>query len=131
MACLDSSFIIDLFRGEIRASNIKEELERTGELLFIPSPVIMELASGAHRSGRTNSEKQKIKQFLSENSVLNFDAESAFRAGEIEAELEQKGQIIDSEDIMIGAIALQNNESIITRNVKHFEKIKGLEIKAY
>lgn len=110
---------------------MKEKLENSGELLFIPSPAIMELASGAHRSIRIETEKQKIEQFLSENSVLDFDAESAFRAGEIEAELEQKGQTIDPEDIMIGAIALQNNESLVTRNVKHFEKIKGLRIEAY
>lgn len=45
--------------------------------------------------------------------------------------IENEGEIIDIEDIMIGAIAKRNNETIITRNKKHFEKIPGLKIASY
>lgn len=131
MACLDSSFIIDLWRGKKGAIEAKEKLKQSGELFFIPAPVIMELAAGAQLSRRIDAEKQKIRQFLSENSVLDFDTESAFRAGEIEAELEKRGQPIEPEDVMIGAIALENNESLVTGNARHFEKISGLRLESY
>ena len=39
-----------------------------------------------------------------------------------------KGEIIDIEDIMIGAIVIHNGERLVTRNKKHFERIRGLEI---
>ena len=106
-------------------------LKQKGEDFFIPTLVVMELSTGAQLSRRADTEKQKIMQLLSESKILDFDCESAFRAGEIRAELEKKNESIDSEDIMIGAIALQNNESLVTRNIKHFEKISGLKIEKY
>lgn len=39
--------------------------------------------------------------------------------------------MIDLEDIMIAAIAITNNEKLITRNEKHFRRIKGLEVEGY
>ena len=77
------------------------------------------------------NERDKIDNFLSSFVVLDFDKESAIKTGEIEAELQNKGEIIDLEDIMIGAIALKNNETLVTRNKKHFEKINGLKIESY
>ena len=131
MVCLDSSFVIDLWRGDKAAVEMKNMLKQKGEDFFIPTLVVMELSTGAQLSRRADTEKQKIMQLLSESKILDFDCESAFRAGEIRAELEKKNESIDSEDIMIGAIALQNNESLVTRNIKHFEKISGLKIEKY
>lgn len=39
--------------------------------------------------------------------------------------------MINIEDIMLAGIALTHNESIITRNIKHFSKIEGLKIETY
>jgi len=52
-------------------------------------------------------------------------------AGEIDARLSNEGKIIDFEDILTGAICLLNNETLVTRNEKHFEKISGLKIISY
>jgi len=131
MVCLDTSFIIDIWRGKPEAIAIKNTLKQQEEIFTIATPVIMELAAGAQLSERIESEKQKIRQFLLDNTILHFDAESAFRAGEIRADLEKRGEEIDAEDIMIGAIAIQNGETVVTRNVKHFKKIKGLKIQGY
>lgn len=131
MVCLDSSFIIDIWKGRKEAVEMKDNLKKRGESFLIPSPVVMELSLGAHLSKHTSIEKQKIEQFLLGNKVLDFDMFSAFRAGEIIAELEKKGQAVESEDVMIAAIALKNNESLITRNIKHFERIKGLNLESY
>jgi len=32
---------------------------------------------------------------------------------------------------MIGAIVKQNHKKLLTRNKKHFERIKGLEMESY
>jgi len=54
------------------------------------------------------------------------------KAAEIHGELIAKGNKIDNTDSLIAAIALTNNiNTIITRNKKHFERIKGIKVETY
>ena len=46
------------------------------------------------------------------------------KAGELSSALRRKGKTIPFSDILIAAIALENNLSILTVD-KHFEEIKG------
>ncbi len=39
--------------------------------------------------------------------------------------------MIDPEDAMIAGIALINNESVLTKNVEHFSRIRDLKIETY
>ncbi len=49
-------------------------------------------------------------------------------AAEIYADLRKGGNLIDDIDILIAGIALANNLILVTRNRRHFERIKNLEI---
>lgn len=60
--------------------------------------------------------------------VLKMGLKSAQNAGRIYAELETKRQPIALRDVMIGAIALTEGYSLATRNVEHFQKVKGLNL---
>ena len=93
-------------------------------------PSITEIISGASLNIK-NEEKEKAIEFFSNLEILELNKESAILAGEIEAGLILSGETIGIIDIMIGAICLSNNETLLTRNKKHFEKIKNLEIKSY
>ena len=42
--------------------------------------------------------------------------------------LSSKGEMVDALDVMIASIAIVNNESILTMNKKHFERIKELKL---
>ena len=135
MVCLDSSVIIDILRGKTSVEAIEHKFDSINEEIFIPSPTIIELVRGLHlRHSIKNikeGEEDKINEFLSSFPILNLDKESAIKTGEIESDLINNGQVIDLEDVMIGAIALYNNETLLTRNKKHFEKIKGLVVESY
>ena len=133
MVCLDSSIVIDILRGKESVKAIENKFDSSNEEIFIPSPVIIELIRGIYLKDaiRNIKEKEEINNFLYSFVVLDLNKESAIKAGEIEAELRNAGEMIDLEDIMIGAITLQNNETLITRNKKHFEKIRGLKIEGY
>ena len=61
---------------------------------------------------------------------LNLDERSAKEAGEIEAELLGKNQSIETEDIMIAAIARISGEKVVTRD-RHYAKIHGLKVLKY
>ncbi len=134
MVCLDTNFLIDIINGREIPEKIQDIL-KIGVSVSIASPSITELIKGIHLERNlkyvSEEEKKRIELALSSFTILNLDKESAIISGEIEAELENKGEPIGIEDIMIGAIAKHNNETLITRNKKHFEKILGLKIISY
>jgi len=130
MACLETTFLVDLIRGNEEAESIFNNLIEVGSSITIASPSLMEIISGAS-TNQKRDEKKQIEEILSSITVLPLTKESAILAGEIDSELMIAGEPIGTTDIMIGAIAKHNNETLITRNKKHFEKIKGLKIESY
>ena len=134
MVCLDSSVIIDILREKVNLEQLELKLGEN-EIAKIPSPAIVEIIRGLYLNSSISNihenEKEKINKLLSLFPILDLEKESAILAGKIEANLINSGDIIDIEDIMIGAIAKHNGERLITRNVKHFERIKGLEVEGY
>ena len=81
MTILETTFVIDILRGEERARQTMDELEAREPLLFIAAPTIMEIWSGAARSDRPAAERQKINALLESLNVLPLDPESAKEAG--------------------------------------------------
>lgn len=130
MAILDTTFIVDVLRGKKEISGMVEELDLDEETLAVASPSIMEIWSGACLAKTSKTEKEKINTLLQSLEVLNLDEKAAKEAGEMEAELMQRGQIIETEDIMIAAIAKVHQEKIITRDA-HYAKIPGIKILKY
>ena len=129
---LDTSFLIDLLRGNNpnaleRAKELDEKFERKS----IASISVMELWRGAMQSHLQEVEKKDINNLLSSLLIHPFNENEAKKAGEVEAELKKSGKMIDLEDIMIAGVALVHNETILTRNKKHFSKIKGINIESY
>jgi tRNA(fMet)-specific endonuclease VapC len=129
---LDTSFLIDLLRGKDkkaleRAKELDEKLESKGL-----SPItVMELWRGIMQSTNQEKEKKKVNELVSSLFMYPFGVEEAKKAGEIEARLLKKGEMIDLEDIMIAGVAMVHSEPILTRNKKHFSKVEGIHIETY
>ncbi|MBI3027223.1 PIN domain-containing protein [Candidatus Woesearchaeota archaeon] len=130
MACLDTTFLVDLLRGKKEISDLKEELSKSEPILAVAAPSIMELWAGACLAKASAAEKEKISELLESLEILNLDEKSAKEAGEIEAGLIGEGQIIETEDVMIAAIAKVHGEKIVTRD-SHYTKIHGLNVLKY
>ncbi len=131
MVCLDTTFIIDILRNNREAVLKKENLENSSESITIASPTIIELIRGLSSVNVKLNEREKIKDFIDSVITLPLDKQSAIESGNIELSLIKNGEKIELEDILIGAIAIVNNEILLTRNKKHFDKIKGLKIESY
>lgn len=71
----------------------------------------------------------KFKEFSETMTVLNMDWKSAEIFAETRAKLRKSGKLIDNMDMLIASICLANKLTLITGNVKHFKRIKGLKIK--
>lgn len=132
MIILDSSFIIDILRKHPRAiqkfENIKHNLISTTILN------VYEITSGVYSIKDANYDNRIriLNEFLKSINILNLDLFSINKASKIKGDLTLKGQIIDDMDILISAMYLSNNcTSIITRNKKHFDRIKGLKVISY
>ena len=128
---IDTCFVVDVVRNDSGALLKLEELEKFGEELKITTPTVFELFSGAFRSRRPEEECQKVLKILVTQKTLEFDMLSSMKAGEIDGRLIAEGKKIEQIDSMIASIALLNNETLLTRNVKDFSKIKGLKIESY
>jgi tRNA(fMet)-specific endonuclease VapC len=48
-----------------------------------------------------------------------------------DSELKERGELIGDLDILVASIALANNEKLITRNIKRYNRIMGLEIESW
>ena len=135
MVCLDTTFLIDVIKGRKEAAAIENELIESEDVISVAVPSIIELFRGLYLEANlkhiNESEITKIDSLLSTFGILELGKESAARAGKLEAELMNKGDKVDIEDIMIAAICIENDEVLITKNKKHFERIEGLEIKSY
>ncbi|MHA1863359.1 MAG: type II toxin-antitoxin system VapC family toxin [Candidatus Thorarchaeota archaeon] len=128
---LDTSFIIDLLRGRKTAVDKIKMLEAESLSTNISSPSIFELFVGISLTKKPSSEKKKVMDVLLSWGTLSLDSECAALAGKIHGQLINEGQPIDPEDSMIAAIAIVNNETLLTKNTKHFKRVPDLKIEDY
>jgi|SRR3990167_6836201 len=126
MACLETTFLIDLLRGKPEIKEFKDELDKSETLICIAAPSVMEIWNKITRL----PQKDRINELISSCVILPLDEKSAKEAADIQTELQKVGAIIDLEDIMIAAIARSNGEKLVTRD-EHYAKIKGLKILKY
>lgn len=131
MVCLDTTFLIDVLRGNKEVQDMKDRLDWSGESITVAVPSVMEITKGLILGKNKPNEKQRSNELLSSILTLDLNRESAVLAGKIEADLVIRGECIDVEDVMIAAIAMVNNEKLVTRNVNHFGRIRGLDIEGY
>lgn len=61
-------------------------------------------------------------------TILSFDLREAILAGDMLAYLSRRGELIGVEDILIGATALANDYTVVTGNVRHFQRIPNLRV---
>lgn len=130
MKGLDTTFLIDLLRKDPQATLKALELDKEA-LIYTTEANVYELISGVKTANRDRA-LQNIGNLLGRIIVLPLDRKASIKAGFIASELSEQGKMIDDIDCLIAGILITNGcETIITRNVKHFERIKDLAIEAY
>lgn len=127
---LDTSFIIDLLKNKTPALIKAHLLEKSSISVRTTTISVFELWQGVEDI-QDDQKRELIEKFLSSVGLLSLDIESAKIAGTMYSELERKGEIIETEDCMIAGIAKHHGDAVLTRNVKHFERIKGIKIETY
>lgn len=124
--CLDTDVLVNIIRGR-QSPDFIMSVSAFGVSTTMIN--LMELYYGAYKSGKSSD--LALVDSLSKNLVIMQISEEDVRlAGKIMAELDNKGQKTDFRDVMISSICINRNLILITRNMKHFNRMKifGLSV---
>jgi predicted nucleic acid-binding protein len=126
MIVADTDVLIDFLAGtEPAAGRVALELEH-GDL-HTTAVTRFELRAGA----RSKRQKAAVGALLAALPVLPLEAAAADRAGAVRPALEATGRPIGMADCLIAGIVLHHGGILLTRNVRHFERVEGLTLSGF
>lgn len=96
--------------------------------ISISSITMAELEYGVFNSSRPQQNRIALMMFLSEISVLSFDAAASLEYGSIRFHLKKNGIIIGGNDILIAAHARSLGLTLVTHNTREFSRVENLHI---
>ncbi len=120
----DTCVCIDLIRG--RTPNLVERFR--GLDIGISSVTLAELEYGMRRSMNPQKNGAALRHFCAGVVVYPFDANAASIYGKIRTELETRGTPIGPLDTLIAAHAFALDGTLVTNNIKEFQRVRGLRI---
>ena len=118
---IDTNILIDHLRGDITASQFLEKAEKGKIFAFISVITEYEILCGKF----SKKEGKQINQLLSIFLPVNVNSEIAKKA----ADFYKKYQI-NIADALIAGTAEYLNCILVTRNLKHFKKIKEISVES-
>ncbi|MGA7412955.1 MAG: PIN domain-containing protein [Bryobacteraceae bacterium] len=132
---LDSTLLVSAERaGRTPRQVIAELISSQGDVEAVVSVItVVELAHGIERA---NSNERRLRrerflaELLTEITVEPITVPIAFRAGRIDGKLQAEGRRVSLTDLLIATTALELGYSVATHNVRHFEMIPDLVVKA-
>lgn len=96
------------------------------------SPVVLgELTVGFYKGDRSTTRRRFIDQIVAHTQALVIDADIAERYALIRATLEQAGSPIGRNDTWIAAEALVHDLTLVTDNLREFERVPGLRVESW
>ncbi len=126
MYLLDTNTLIYLFTGR---GAVMQRLQATPpSQIKLATPVLFELEFGTAKSTRPDKQRQQLDEIVRVYEVLPLDHASAKSAGQLRHALEAAGTPIGVVDQLIAGIALAHDLTLVKRNTKEFERVKGLRV---
>ena len=87
-----------------------------------------ELYHGATKYGASDRRQSALDGFLAPYRSLAFDSTCVTNYARIRDELERAGQVIGGNDLLIAAIALTHDLTLVTHNSGEFNRVSGLRV---
>lgn len=130
MICLDTTALIDLFNDDQSIRNV---------LNVITEPLVTTIVNYQEVMFGIDAEKENFAQeepyydeIFNQFIIYDLTKEACKKSSIVFYQLKRKGVSIEPFDAMIAGICLEQGVTkILTKNKKHFEKIKGIEIVEY
>lgn len=116
-------YVINVRPPTVLARFLAHEIDGLG----ISAITASELYWGVCKSGSVRN-RTTLDKFLSPLTVLDYDLNAAQHYGELRAHLEKQGTPIGPLDQQIAAHALALGITLVTNNVREFERVPGLRV---
>jgi tRNA(fMet)-specific endonuclease VapC len=130
---LDSSTVIAAERLKQSVADLIESIFRThGPVELSLAPVsVAELVHGIFRA-QTSAANQRRREYIDELVKLlplhPITLQTGYLLGEIEGQEAAKGNVLPFNDLLIAAAAIEQGYAVLTENLRHFEKIPGVQV---
>lgn len=130
MKLLDTDICIDLLNAREPALIDRFRAHSPLELALC-SVVRAELLWGARNSARPDDNLERVRRFAAPLRSLVFDDPCAECYAVIRADLSARGQLIGPNDLLIAAIARAHQATLVTRNLREFQRVAGLTVETW
>jgi tRNA(fMet)-specific endonuclease VapC len=124
---LDTNVCVQYLRG--RNPHVLQRLKSTPtQDVRLCAVVKAELFLGVLRSAKPDENRAKVDAFIRPYESLAFDDRAAELQAQIRHQLETAGTPIGPYDLQIAAIALANDQTLVTHNTAEFSRVPRLPI---
>lgn len=131
----DTDFFVDLMDGDRPnhpgAHDRAADHAEAGRPLYMTAVTRFELFTGSERYAETAEERTRIQGLLDRYETLPVSPTCADRAGKIHGRLHAEGRPIGGFDALVAGVALEHDQTVLTRNTDEFERVQGLMIETY
>jgi tRNA(fMet)-specific endonuclease VapC len=126
--CFDTDVLSATMRREPDLALVRRLAQLPPGQQFTTAITLGELLFGAERRGSERLRRTVHGLVAGALAVLPFDEEAAGAYGPLRAQLESRGEPLDEPDLRIASIALARDLTLVTANVRHFDRVPGLEV---
>ncbi len=123
---IDTDWLIDVFVGVLHAVRTLRSLPT--EEIGVSIVSHGEVFEGAFGFLDTPDRLARYRAFLGQYNTFPLSGPIAEIFGSVRSDLRRSGRRISDLDILIGATAVHHDLILLTRNLRHFDRIPGLKI---
>jgi tRNA(fMet)-specific endonuclease VapC len=131
MLLIDTDAVSHLVRGSNRGQLIDKLSAVPAEDRCISVITLAELLYGLERKKPAPKLCRRLDAFLNRVAVLPFDEEAAKVYARIRSRVERAGKPLPHADLQIASIAMSRDLRLLTGNIRHFDRIEGLQIENF
>ena len=128
MYCFDTDILSTILKRDPPLPLIRRLAQIPAEEQFTTSITLGELLYGASKKGSARLLERVRDVVLQAQHVLPFDELAAEVYGPLRASLESMGRPLDEPDLRIASIALSRDLTLVTGNLRHFDRIPDLRL---
>jgi tRNA(fMet)-specific endonuclease VapC len=126
-ALVDTDILSEFLRGTSKVVDKAEKYLQSYDAINFSIITYYEILNGLLYKD-AKKQLKNFTDFADLNKILPLTISAARQAAEIYADLRKTGQPIGHTDCLIAGIALTYGLQLVTNNIDHFERVKGLEI---
>ena len=129
---IDASILIEVERGRL---DLERHVEHRHDEQFLLSVVTAsELLHGVHRAASADVRAKRsafVEAVLHRFTLLPVDLATARTHARVWAELAAVGTLIGPNDLWLAATCLVHGLTIVTANIREFERVPGLDVQVW